>query len=72
MIKSKKLATTVVVPADVPEYSCDEYIKNFTAITHNTGRLFMFAADQKIEHLNQDFYWKLLRVEGRSDLIVTM
>ena len=56
MAKIKKLATKVAVPGDVPTYAHDEYVKNFTAITQNTGRFFMFAADQKIEHLNQDFY----------------
>ena len=66
MIKNKKLVTTVVVPGDVPEYSCDEYIKNLTAITHNTGRLFMFAADQKIEHLNQDFYGPHINSEAND------
>ena len=44
------------IPADVPACSHNAYIKNFTALTHDSGRLFMFAADQKIEHLNDDFY----------------
>ncbi|MDP6547486.1 MAG: aldolase [Candidatus Woesearchaeota archaeon] len=46
----------VLVPADVPGNMKDEYTKNFLAITHNTGRLMLFAGDQKIEHLNDDFY----------------
>jgi len=44
------------VPADVPEKKHDTFIKNYNAITRNTGRLFLFSCDQKIEHLNDDFY----------------
>lgn len=45
-----------VIPADVPEKKHDIFIKNYNAITRNTGRLFLFSCDQKIEHLNDDFY----------------
>jgi fructose-bisphosphate aldolase/6-deoxy-5-ketofructose 1-phosphate synthase len=44
------------IPLDVPETAHDEYRKNFHAITHGTGRLMLFAGDQKVEHLNDDFY----------------
>jgi len=46
----------VQVPADVPEKAKAVYIKNYLAATQNTGRLMLFAGDQKIEHLNDDFY----------------
>ncbi len=46
----------VKVPADVPEFQRDTYIKNFLSATCRTGNLMMFAGDQKIEHLNEDFY----------------
>ncbi len=46
----------VLVPADVPADMKNEYVKNFLAITHNSGKLMLFAGDQKIEHLNDDFY----------------
>jgi fructose-bisphosphate aldolase/6-deoxy-5-ketofructose 1-phosphate synthase len=46
----------VPIPADVPAKSKSDYIKNFLTATHNTGNLMLFAGDQKIEHLNQDFY----------------
>lgn len=49
----------VLVPADVPALMKNEYIKNYLKITHNTGRLMLFAGDQKIEHLNDDFYGKI-------------
>ncbi|MEA1924711.1 MAG: aldolase [Candidatus Altiarchaeota archaeon] len=46
----------VRVPADVPEFARTRYIKNFLDITRGSGRLMLFAGDQKIEHLNKDFY----------------
>ena len=46
----------VVVPADVPREKRREFIKNYLEITRHTGRLMLFAGDQKIEHLNDDFY----------------
>jgi DhnA family fructose-bisphosphate aldolase class Ia len=54
--KKKNMATEPFVPADVASCSCKEYSENFTSITRGSGRIFMFAADQKIEHLNYDFY----------------
>lgn len=46
----------VRVPLDVmPEFT-ETYIDNFMAATRGTGRLMLFACDQKIEHLNADFY----------------
>ena len=44
------------IPADVPEKKHNTFIKNYNAITRQTGRLFLFSCDQKIEHLNDDFY----------------
>ncbi|MBI5231982.1 MAG: aldolase [Coriobacteriales bacterium] len=46
----------VRVPADVPAEARETYIDNYLAATRNTGRLMLYAADQKIEHLNDDFY----------------
>jgi DhnA family fructose-bisphosphate aldolase class Ia len=48
--------TNCLVPADVPEKKRDIFIKNYTTITRNTGRIFLFSCDHKIEHLNKDFY----------------
>ncbi len=44
------------IPATVPQKSKAIYKKNYDTITNHTDRLFLFAADQKIEHLNDDFY----------------
>lgn len=44
------------VPLTVPEVLRASYLSNLKLITKNTGRLLLFACDQKIEHLNKDFY----------------
>jgi fructose-bisphosphate aldolase/6-deoxy-5-ketofructose 1-phosphate synthase len=46
----------VMVPLDVPKDKGDKYIENYLKITKNSGKLMLFAGDQKIEHLNSDFY----------------
>ena len=46
----------VRVPADVLPEAREVYIENYLAATQNTGRLMLFACDQKIEHLNGDFF----------------
>jgi fructose-bisphosphate aldolase/6-deoxy-5-ketofructose 1-phosphate synthase len=50
-----KLMTEVDVPADVPSAMEGLYEDNFRTITKGTGRLMLFAGDQKVEHLNDDF-----------------
>ena len=52
----KITADQVRVPVDVPVEAHVTYIENFMAATRGTGRLMLFACDQKIEHLNDDFY----------------
>ena len=46
----------VMVPLDVPEAVRETYIRNYLSITRESGRLMLFAGDQKVEHLNSDFY----------------
>ena len=46
----------VRVPADVAPQMRDTYVDNFMKATRGSGRLMLFACDQKIEHLNKDFY----------------
>lgn len=46
----------ILIPADVPIAMEQEFINNYSRITKNTQRLFIFSCDQKIEHLNDDFY----------------
>ncbi len=44
------------VPANVPEAVRATYLRNMERLTHGTGRIMLFAGDQKVEHLNEDFY----------------
>lgn len=46
----------VKVPVDVSPEMRDVYIENYMKATCGTGRLMLFACDQKVEHLNKDFY----------------
>jgi fructose-bisphosphate aldolase/6-deoxy-5-ketofructose 1-phosphate synthase len=46
----------VIVPLDVPKSMRETYAKNYMEITRGSGRLMLFAGDQKVEHLNDDFY----------------
>ncbi len=48
----------VRVPADVLPEAREAYIDNYLAATRGTGRLMLYACDQKIEHLNNDFFGK--------------
>lgn len=41
---------------DVLPEARETYIDNYMKATQGTGRLMLFACDQKIEHLNKDFY----------------
>ncbi len=53
-----KLDKKIYIPADVPLDKEEKFWKNFIKITKNSGRLMLFAGDQKVEHLNNDFYGK--------------
>ena len=46
----------VKVPADVLPDRRETYVDNFMKATRGSGHLMLFACDQKIEHLNKDFY----------------
>jgi fructose-bisphosphate aldolase / 6-deoxy-5-ketofructose 1-phosphate synthase len=67
------------MPADVPGGSVNEYHSNFDEITLGSGRLMLFAGDQKMEHLNEDFHGKgiaeddgdpehLFQIAGRAEI----
>jgi DhnA family fructose-bisphosphate aldolase class Ia len=51
-----KKNTQILIPADVPHKMEKEFIHNYQAITKKTNRLMLFSCDQKIEHLNKNFY----------------
>ena len=50
------MINTIPIPADVPKKYIKDFKKNFTKATSGTGRLMLFAGDQKVEHLNADFF----------------
>jgi fructose-bisphosphate aldolase/6-deoxy-5-ketofructose 1-phosphate synthase len=52
-------AIKIDVPADVPADQRARYEQNIQTVTKGTGRLMLFAGDQKVEHLNDDFYGTL-------------
>lgn len=45
----------IIIPADVPHERKKTFEENYNIITKNSDRLFLFACDQKIEHLHDDF-----------------
>ena len=53
----------VRVPLDVPRIARKKYIRNYLDITRNSGRIMLFAGDQKIEHLNNDFYGENIHLD---------
>jgi len=48
-------AAKISVPLNVPVHARETYLKNLLEITKGSGRLMLFAGDQKVEHLNDDF-----------------
>jgi DhnA family fructose-bisphosphate aldolase class Ia len=59
-------ADKVRVPADVPAAARDIYVENYLKATHGTGRLMLFACDQKIEHMNDDFFGENISLEDND------
>jgi fructose-bisphosphate aldolase/6-deoxy-5-ketofructose 1-phosphate synthase len=49
-------AMDIKVPLDVPEAMRETYLRNYLLATRASGRLMLFAGDQKMEHLNDDFF----------------
>jgi fructose-bisphosphate aldolase/6-deoxy-5-ketofructose 1-phosphate synthase len=55
-VRGKIMPDNVIVPLDVPGRNRHKYVENYLKITRNSGRLMLFAGDQKVEHMNDDFY----------------
>lgn len=45
----------IPMPADVPKKVEETYRNNYEIVTRKSRRLMLFAGDQKVEHLNEDF-----------------
>lgn len=65
-VLKKITSRDVLIPLDVPILKRKEYVNNYLKITRNSGRLMLFAGDQKIEHLNDDFYGENISDEDAS------
>ncbi len=50
------MTESIVVPLDVPSQNRNRYLENYGKITKDSGRMVLFAGDQKAEHLNDDFF----------------
>lgn len=46
----------IIIPLTVPGNKKSEYRKNYSLATNHSGRLLLIAGDQKVEHLNDDFF----------------
>ncbi len=56
----------ITVPLGVPLEVEDIYIRNYQMITKETGRLMLFAGDQKVEHLNNDFHGENIHIDDAN------
>lgn len=54
------------IPLTVGSDKKHQYERNYEKATHGTGRLFLFAGDQKVEHLNDDFYGEGITLENAT------
>jgi len=54
------------LPADVASEMEAEFLKNFDRATGGSGRLMLFAGDQKVEHLNKDFFGPGITLEDND------
>ena len=54
------------LPADVPAENEKCFMENFQKATGNSGRLMLFAGDQKVEHLNNDFFAEGIPLEDND------
>ncbi len=54
------------LPADVPKEREGEFLENFKRTTGGSGRLMLFAGDQKVEHLNNDFFGEGIPAEDND------
>jgi len=56
----------IKIPLSVPSAKKSDYVGNYKAATGGTGRLLLIAGDQKVEHLNDDFFGTGISKEDAS------
>lgn len=59
-------ANDITVPLDVPKAARKNYIQNYLSITRDSGRLMLYAGDQKVEHLNNDFHGEGINADDKE------
>ncbi|MCX6794825.1 MAG: aldolase [Candidatus Falkowbacteria bacterium] len=57
---------SIKIPLSVPSRKKNEYLKNYRVLTNNSGHLLLIAGDQKVEHLNDDFYGPGITPEDKN------
>jgi len=57
---------SIKTPLSVPRSKQSEYRQNYNLLTNHSGHLFLLAGDQKVEHLNDDFYGHGITLEDNS------
>ena len=56
----------IKIPLSVPSSKKSEYKRNYKLATNGTGHLLLIAGDQKVEHLNDDFFGAGISKEDAS------
>ncbi len=56
----------IKIPLSVPSPKKAEYERNYRLATANSGKLLLFAGDQKVEHLNDDFFGRGISPDDAS------
>lgn len=54
------------IPLTVPKNKASEYRRHYHLATGRTGKLLLFAGDQKLEHLNDDFFGTGISTEDHN------
>lgn len=61
---SKKIK--IHIPADVPLTAQATYLNNYKILTKGTEHILIFSGDQKIEHLNEDFFGSSIHPDAQD------
>jgi len=57
---------SITIPLSVPGNKKSEYLKNYRLLTNGRGNLLLIAGDQKVEHLNHDFFGSGISPEDKN------
>ncbi len=56
----------IKIPLSVPDSKKSEYKRNYKLATAGTGNMLLIAGDQKVEHMNNDFFGRGIAPEDAS------